>query len=150
MSANKYIVSGKGFFKELIYGERNIIDQIVWCDNLANAKLFTSNQAQGMIKKLTEIECFIWSPFKEHEKKNKYTVTKRSSSYNFIHDEDHTVLEWMVYKNFESSNDYTQLQNILRNKVPELYSLEEANKIARDRNLKMLEELTKKINEYGD
>lgn len=149
MSANKYIVSGKGFFKELIYGERNIIDQVIWCDNLSNAKLFTSNQAQGMIKKLADIDCFIWSPFKEHEKKNKYEVVKRSPSYSFIHDEEHSVLEWVTCKNFSSSNDYTQLQNILSNKVPELYSLEEANKIARDRNLKMLDELTKKINEHG-
>ena len=151
MSENNYILSGKGFFKNIkfIYDTENnkpIGTEIRWTDVLREAKSFNLKIAKRIILN-NQLDAFIWNPFKEEPIRNKWKVVKRSDYSSFYDDTVHSVLEWMPIKvKMESYTDVKFLINDRKSLIKNNYYDEnEAIEIAKKRNMSMIAELNKKI-----
>ena len=144
MAQNKYIVSNLGFLKEIQLRERHDKERdsfdIIWTSKLREARKFTKNQANGIIKK-HNLNCFVWNPYEEEHTKD-YKVVRRSSFYDFGNDSNHNVLEWLVVKNFLPKTDI----RFLTNGSEELYDFDTATRIAKEKNELILQEITKILN----
>lgn len=136
---NKYIISGVGFFAGFV-DEKAYPKEATWTDNLSYAKSYTGNQAKQVVSQLCNVNCFVWSPFKQLENiETKYRVVRRRV-YNIDIYDDLNVLEWIIVKNYDDSNDFNTLKGFVVQQY-ELYDYETAVQVARERNLKMLQEL---------
>lgn len=144
MAQNKYIVSNFGFLKEIQLSERHDKERdqfdIIWTSKLREARKFTKNQANGIIKK-HNLNCFVWNPYEEEQVKE-YKVVRRSSFRNFLDDNSYNVLEWLVEKNFSPKTDI----RFLTKGSEELYDFETATRIAREKNELILQEITNILN----
>ena len=153
MSENNYVVSGKGFFKatKLIYdmetSDSTLIvgTEMVWVDNIRNAKKFSGKSARNLIKN-HGLDAFVWSPFKEEPIKNKYEVVRRNEYKSFYEDEIHNVLEWIPRKVVMESLTDVKYLNSINSKPAEYYDQDEAIKVAREKNMAILIELETKMN----
>lgn len=146
MPDNKYVISGKGFLEELKSGR---YPECVWTKSIRTAKTFTLRQANGAIEYIkknieTHDECFVWSPFKETQPTGLYEVVRIPCYYNYLDEKDCGVLEWFTRKVSETDSDLTYLKKEKENKKsPEYYSFEEAKEVAKSKNIKILEEITR-------
>lgn len=138
-----YIVSGKGFYKETIYNELHE-RKVIWVNKISNAKSFKSGEANKRICNLG-IDAWVWNPYEETPIKDRWDVVQRSNHYNFLDDENNLVLEWMVIRMTGLCDSDVKF---IKNKAPQnrYYSYDEAIQIAKEKNIKMLEELQTKIN----
>jgi len=145
-----FIVSGKGFYCGFeLCSEHNKIHK--WSSELTNAVHYaSSSKAQKIIDK-NNFEAFLWNPFKEQVIPNRYYVHKRVNILDFMTEEKHNILEWVVSKSFYTRTDFRYLgdfENLKYDRETEQsYSLEDAKQVAIEKNTIMLQELTNKINE---
>lgn len=137
---NKFIVSSKGFFSDIIFDKVNGVHSIEWVQNLQKAKGMTSKQCQNLINKY-KIDAFIYSPFKEFKTDKCYKIKIRNSYYDFSEEEEHDSLEYYPIKQYLTFNDV----HFLNNMNEELYTYDEALKICIEKNTKMILELQTKL-----
>lgn len=152
MSINTYIVSGNGFYggKILKYDKdfpnKVIGVEILWVDNVRNAKILSGKLARN-VQKCINFPTFLWNPYKEEPIKNKWRVVKRSSNYDIFEETYHHVLEWRAIKVVhESLTDVKYLSNRTSSKNEVYYNEEDAKKLAKSNNVLILNELTKILN----
>lgn len=144
MAQNKYIVSSNGFLKSFSYADNNKKPQdiiISWTPKLREALTFTTKQANNIINKYN-LFCFVWNPYEE-EHLTEYKVVRRSSFTDFSDSSEHSVLEWLVIKNYSPKTDI----KFLTSNSEELYDLETATRIANEKNELILQEITNIIND---
>ena len=140
---NKYIVSGFGFLSGYVKDDCFPYHKAIWVKSLYEAKGYTSKQATSIISKIG-VDCFIWNITKQIKEEPKYRVVRRQSFYDGFNEVSHEVLEWIVVKNYIDKNDYNLI--VGEYKQDELYDEETALKIAKERNTKILEEITHILN----
>lgn len=113
MSEKNYLVSGKGFYKgkQLVYDLESgsstipIRNEIVWVDNVREAKKLSNKSARNLIKN-NNLDAFIWQPYKEEPIIDQWKVIQRSNHYDFFNEENHCALEWKAVKVVhENKND---------------------------------------------
>jgi len=150
MAINKYIISGKGFLQELKTGK---LPECIWSKSIRTAKSFTFKQADGAIEYIknnidSNESCFVWSPFEENYVTGLYEVVRRSSYYSIMDENYCDVLEWQAKKVQSSDSDIIYLNNTKEDKKNQkYYSYEEAIEIAKMKNIRMLKELIKIVND---
>ena len=140
MGQTKFIISSDGFLgdiKRLERGEK----EYVWVDTIRKAKLYSLKETKKIIEE-SPIKCFIWAPFTKEPIKDKFMVVRREAHYDFFNDEDHQVLEWCVMRVHDSESDIKFLKNITATAKTPYYSFDEATEIAKQKNLKILNEIT--------
>lgn len=151
MSGKNYLVSGKGFYggKQLVYDLEcvgstiPIKNEIVWVDNVREAKNLSGKSARNLIK-IHNLDAFIWQPYKEEPIINQWKVIQRSNNYGFLNEKNHCALEWKAVKVVhENKTDVKFLAN--PNQKNEYYSEEDAKALAKEKNLAIIVELQKKM-----
>lgn len=140
MSSCKYIVGNEGFLKNVKYNKSEVT--ITWTTKLIEAKCYSGKSAINIIEKYN-LNCWIWNPYEEKSIPNKYKVIQRNY-FDCEDDTTHNVLEWIVVKEHIIESDVNYLIN-KKIKPVECYDYDEAIKIAKEKNIEMLKELSKKI-----
>ena len=157
MSKN-YVVNGFGFYcgKELVFDLESFSIPAIpigyrykWTNKLREAKEYNSSTAKNIVKALKEqdIIAFVWNPFAEEPIRDKYEVTRRKefTNYNTFDRDYHKVLEWRVEKLvMENKTDVKFLNDTLPKNY---YDYDEAVEICRQKNLEILLDLEKKMND---
>lgn len=151
MSANSYIISSKGFFSKIkfIYDIETsasttiVHKELVWVDNVRNAHKFTSKAAREFVS-CHNLDAFIWQPYKEEPIIDQWKVIQRSNHYDFFNEENHCALEWKAVKVVhENKNDVKFLSN--PDFKYDYYNEDEAKELAKEKNLAIIAELQKKM-----
>jgi len=144
-----FLISGKGFFKEKLskYEDGLHTNTLCWTSTLREAKLFSSQKQAKEFIENNQIEAFVWTPYAEEPIINKWAVKRRGGYYDIMGEEEHECLEWRaVLVIQESRTDVKYLVNKCKNiDENEYFTKEEAEKIAREKNLLILEEIKNKL-----
>lgn len=144
---NNFIVTSKGFFKEVIVeiDKTNNVKKhnIIYVDKLRNAKAFKTETAKKVIANY-EIDGFIYNPYAEEAVTNMYRVVKRSD-YSIMENRSNLLQEFYVEKVKMCSE--TDVKFLERRKLEkeELLTFEEAKKKAILLNEELLAKLLEKI-----
>lgn len=140
---SSYIVSSKGFFKGFTFDEK-FNKESIWTDKVREAKPFmTAGKAKKYITS-ANLDAFVWNPYAEEPIRDKYEVIKKSSQF---YDRNNDLIhEWIIRKAMMKSNTDAKFIETKQLEETKYYTLEEAQKIAFDRNMAMFAELKTKLN----
>lgn len=144
----KFAVTSKGFLKEKIV---NIVDnrpvvEYHWTNKLREAKQFLSSGKVMNWLKANNFEGFAYNPHEEEPIRDKYLVTQRSDGF-YDERNGHLVREWVVRKASMVNRTDAKFLNS-NDDMSKYYDKEEAERIALDRNEKMLQELISKVENF--
>lgn len=138
-----FAVTSKGFFKNKIMTthHESVSFELIWTDKLREAKQFKSRSSVEKFLKVNGLEGFVYNPKEQEPIRHKYRVIKRHAAV--FRDENDLVYEWIVEKALMISN--SDINFLIGKDNTDLYDIEEAKKIAYERNRAMLLELIYKL-----
>ena len=148
MSTNNFLITGKGFFKNMTFDHDAKKNKFEWTEDLREAKGFKSKRAAAEFAKKFNIRSFfVWNPYKKVPTGSKWKVVRRTKYTSILDDSDHQVLDWFPQKVImESLSDLNFLKHRDRTVEPEptYDTYEEAAEAARLKNEAAIEELKRK------
>jgi hypothetical protein len=140
---NSYVVSANGFYAGYVMDDEHK-KIIQWATRIRDARPLNNKNARQLIDKFN-LDAWVWNPFAEEPIKDKYEVVQRTySSWYNNGEKEPAVLEWIARKVvMQSKTDARFLYD--RDKKYDHYSMEEAEKIALEKNMAMYNELSEKL-----
>jgi len=146
MAQNNYIISEHGFLVDIHKkSSKDDVERYNWTKNIREAGLFSGKQASTIIE-CSNVGCFVWNPFKHNVSQEKYEVVRRTNYRDFMNDVNHEVLEWYASKAYVDNTDLSFMHDTYLGVSKKFYTFEKATEIAKERNEKILKEITEILN----
>lgn len=138
-----FAVTSNGFLKDVITTvvDKNVSKEYIWTDKIREAKIFTSRAKVLNFLESNNLQGFVYNPYEQEPIRDKYMVIKRNNNH---YEDTHKIHEWIVVKAVMLHRSDARYLNGMDN-MSNFYDLEEAQRIANERNNEMLLELTEKI-----